>query len=200
MVITALLSTGIFYCLKIEDEKRIQSIKETSGDGVSQSFNVVLIIEHYRESNLIYRLEKDDDLILRNVAGMFHYAIKGTDAETSYYYKLADGSLGSVGGVTSSLAQIRIGTGTTTPAYADWKLQTQVYADKIEELVYSDSVLEMNATFYTTFNIVSSYAITEAGLSSGLAPHDYLLFRDTFTAINVISGDLLTVKYVVMFN
>jgi len=198
MGIITLLSTGLFYVLKYENDKQI--IEEKSGNGITQSTNVVLIIEQYRENELIYRMEKDDDLILRNIAGMFHQMIKGTDIEVSYVYKLTDGGALVVSASTIANSRIRIGTGTTTPAYADWKLETQVYVDEVEALMYSYSGLKMNATFYTTFNIVASYAITEAGLSASISGYDSLVFRDTFSAINVISGDVLTVKYVMMFN
>jgi len=185
--------------IMVEDE-----LIETSGNGFGQSMGVMLIIENERNGEIIYRMEKEDDLILRNMAGCFHGMLKGQDVETSTIYKMSNGASYTLSfsyGFNSDRSRIRIGTGTTAPTYEDWKLETEIYGDKVEAIGYSVSSLEMNATSITTFNILDTYAITEAGLSFYYHTiDDFLMYRDVFDAIKVVSGDLLTVKYILMFN
>jgi len=204
-LITA-LSLSIYYGLTLNKINIIEEneIIETSGNGYAQSMGVMLIIENERNGEILYRMEKEDDLILRSVAGIFHFMLKGNDAESSYLYKITTGASYSMVnnyGFGEPKSTIRIGTGTTPPAYEDWKLETEVYSDEIEAIGYTVSGLEMNATSLATFNILDTHAITEAGISVNYYTlFDCLLFRDVFSAINVIPGDILTVKYIVMWN
>ena len=210
--IITFLSISIYYGLTInnKDAPNIHEIKETSGNGFGQSLNIVLIIENERNGEVISRMEKNDDLALRNLAGLMHYIMKGSDVEPSTAYKLTDGSSfaldlddSSSDYIMNLYTAMHIGTGITAADYEDYKLETSVYNDRIEALGYSVAGLQMNATFVTTFNIDNTHAITEAGFTfytkNGGNNH-CMLFRDVFSAINVISGDLLTVKYVIMFN
>ena len=188
----------------VEDE-----IIETSGYGHGQSIGVILIIEHERNGEIIYRMTKDDDLTLRNVAGIMHFIIKGVEIENSLGYKITTGAQftldidSTVDYIHAYMAEMHIGTGTTAPTYEDYKLETSIYNEQTEAIGYSVSSLQMNATYVVTFNIDNTYAITEAGFVGRVVnggTNEIMLFRDVFSAINVISGDLLTVKYVVMFN
>ena len=177
---------------------------ETSGNGFGHSVNVLLIIENERNGEIIYRMEKNDDLALRSFAGLIHYMIKGTDTQNSYYYRIDTGA-STVINLEEFIERLEkdvsiyIGTGTTAPAYEDWRLEALVYSDRVEAIGYSYSVLKMNATLVSTFNILNTYAITECGLDLDIR-YNALVFRDVFGAINVISGDVLTVKYIIMFN
>jgi len=210
LLVITVLSLSVYYGLTLNNVNIIDEpeIRETSGKGFGQSLNIVLIIEQERNGELIYRMEKDDDLATRSLAGLIHLMIRGSDAEPSYGYKLIGGAqeaytIDQFGKYISQYkSNVYIGTGTTAPTYLDYKLETSVYDDETEAIAYSVDGLQMNATYYTTFNIVNTYAITEAGYAfygSDEASY-FMIFRDVFSAINVVSGDLLTVKYVVMFN
>lgn len=209
LVITA-LSLSMYYGLTLNNVNIIDENEtiETSGNGLGQSLNIILIIENERDGEIIYRLEKDDDLALKSLAGFMHFITKGADVEESTLYSISTGlgspfSYSTTRVFTRKEAEIHIGTGTTAPTYDDWSLETKIYEDNIEALGYSVDGLQMNATYFVTFNIDDTYAITECGFQmaffhSVLRP--FMIFRDVFSAINVISGDLLTVKYVIMFN
>jgi len=185
-----------------------EELIETSDNGFSQSMGIVLIIENERNGEIIYRMEKEDDLSLRSLAGIIHFIIKGSDLEASYVYDDETGSstslhLSQTHYLYKDYAEICIGTGTTAPTYEDYKLETKRYGDRVEAIGYSVDSLQMNATFVTTFNIDNTYAITEAGLINEVKSYSqvgFTIFRDVFNSINVESGDLLTVKYVIMFN
>jgi hypothetical protein len=109
--------------------------------------------------------------------------------------------------------KIHIGTGTTAPAITDTVLVSEVDAQEVNLVSYAESGNTMTITVQATFNFTASYAITEAGLSfsdysaasasggkSENISTNLLLFRDTFTAVNVASGDSLVVKYQIQFN
>jgi len=211
ILVITILSSTVYYGLTLNSVNVINEdeIIETSGNGFGQSLNMVLIIENERNGEIIYRMEKDDDLALKNLAGFMHFIIKGTDVENSLGYLITTGASytllldSSSYYLAGSQSAIRIGTGTTGATYNDYKLETERYCDRTEAVGYSVNGLQMNATYVSTFNIDGTYAITEAGFSAGIYPgslKEALWFRDVFNAINVISGDLLTVKYVVMFN
>lgn len=187
----------------VEDE-----LIEKSGNGFGQSLNIVLVIENERNGEIIYRMEKDDDLALRSLAGLIHMMLRGSDAELSYGYKLVGGGIQQyyidqmAKYIMKTKSSMYVGTGTTAPTYEDYNLETQIYVDEVEALGYSVSGLQMNATFVTTFNILNTYAITEAGFTfwANIENSHFMVFRDVFSAVNVVSGDLLTVKYIIMFN
>jgi hypothetical protein len=109
--------------------------------------------------------------------------------------------------------KIHVGTGTTAPTITDTALVSEVDAQEVNLVSYSESGNTMTITVQTTFTFTASYAITEVGLSfsdysaasaSGGKPENVstglLVFRDTFTAVNVASGDSLVVKYQIQFN
>lgn len=212
ILVITVLSLSVYYGLTLNKVNiaNKDEIIETSGNGFGQSLGIVLIIENERDGEIIYRMEKDDDLALRNLAGFTHYMIKGSEDEISNSYRITTGASVPIDLDDSShnilclKATMYVGIGTTAPTYEDWKLETETYEDYTEAIGYSVNGLQMNATYVTTFNIDDTYAITEAGFSINFYYNavymDFLVFRDVFSAINVVSGDLLTVKYVVMFN
>ncbi len=205
-----ILSLAVYSTLHSVNDIIITNVDDevkTRGNGFGQSMGIVLVIEHERDGELISRMVKDDDLAIRNLAGLFHLLIKGSDAEISHYYVEAGGAERDFTATTDfdrDGALIRIGTGTTAADYMDYSLETAVMTGElIEAIGYSVSGLEMNATIVSTFNIDNTYAITEAALDCadwvGFS-QALVLFRDVFSPINVISGDIITVKYILMFN
>jgi len=207
-----ILSLAVYSTLHSVNEIIITTVDEpiTSGDsGVSQSIGVVLEITNERSGEVIHRMVKDDDLVLRSMAGLIHYIFKGSDIQQSQGYMVTTGASfnfdidSTADYIRPNIAKIHIGTGSTAPVVANYKLVTKVYDDDIEAIGYTVAGLQMNVTFVTTFAIDATHAIREAGLAgyrTDGGDSDFMLFRDVFGVINVVSGDILTVKYIIMFN
>jgi hypothetical protein len=98
--------------------------------------------------------------------------------------------------------RIAIGTGSNTPARSDYQLQT-IYGGYFADT--SSCVTGATDTVQITGSdsITSTVAITEAGLFSYLAYPggvSVMLSHDTFTAINAVNGDTVTVTYDLSLN
>lgn len=94
---------------------------------------------------------------------------------------------------------IAIGTGTTAANVADTTLETESMREAGTGTQTTTTVTNDTAHLESTFNIVSTLAITEAGMLNAASVGD-LLNRQTFTAVNVINGDTLVIKYDVAFS
>ena len=207
-----ILSLAVYSTLNSVSNISIISVDEpntSGGSGYGSTVGVALLIENERDGEIIHTMYKDNDLVLRNVAGIMHYMMKGVDAENSLGYEMTTGTQFTLRFDTSSnylypsQSKMYIGSGSTAPTYSDYKLETVEYEDFNEAIGYSVAGLQMNATFVTTFTITGSHAIREAGYGTyhTITPAGwFLLFRDVFPVINVISGDILTVSYILMFN
>lgn len=66
---------------------------------------------------------------------------------------------------TKGIQYIAIGTGSTTPAPTDTKLESEVYRDTITRLLYSNGVLTVH--YYLDAESANGYNLTEAGLFGG---------------------------------
>jgi len=98
------------------------------------------------------------------------------------------------GATTGAFTYVAVGTGTTAPSSSDTALGTEVARVSATVGRTTTNVTNDTATWSATFNFTSSYAITEAGIfnaSSG----GTMLARQTFSAINVVSGDSLTINW-----
>ena len=97
-------------------------------------------------------------------------------------------------GMGTPLVGIGIGTGTTSPARADYALETQVEAiTGVTALTYNGGNCSLSSVHVTS----ASRAITETGLfmfvrASGGVSEQILLWHDTFTAENVGDGEAIT--------
>jgi hypothetical protein len=102
---------------------------------------------------------------------------------------------GLINGSTSNpFTYIAVGTGTNPPSVNDTGLQNEVARASATVGRTTTNVTNDTATWSATFNFTSSYAITEAGIfnaSSG----GTMLARQTFSAVNVVSGDSLTINW-----
>jgi hypothetical protein len=94
--------------------------------------------------------------------------------------------------------RIAIGTGANTPTRSDYQLQT-IYGGYFTDT--SSCVTGATDTVQITGSdsITSTVAITEAGLFSSFNYFSgivsFMLSHDTFTAINAVNGDTVTVTY-----
>jgi len=104
------------------------------------------------------------------------------------------------GAVTTPMKYIAIGTGTIAPAAGDTALGAEMATgggaralattlDRVTTTVTNDT-----ARAIVTFAFTASFAVTEAGLFDAAAAGN-MLSRQTFAAVNVVSGDSLQVTW-----
>lgn len=102
-------------------------------------------------------------------------------------------------GAEAVFTYIAVGTGTTAANAADTTLETETATSGLSRAAGTASRITTTQTNDTaqvtkTFSVSGSVAVTEAGLlnasSSGV-----LLARQVFSAINVVSGDSLTITW-----
>lgn len=103
------------------------------------------------------------------------------------------------GDVTNYFDYIAVGTGTTGADVADTTLETEIADSGLTRAASTNSrvttdVTNDTAQFVKAFSVSGTKAVTESGVfdasSSGT-----LLARQTFSAINVVSGDTLTITW-----
>lgn len=97
---------------------------------------------------------------------------------------------------------IAIGTGTGAPAAGDTQLGAEIVASggqrrgaaNVTGTRVTTTVTNDTAQLVTTFTFTGSFAVTESGILNA-ASTGVLLARQTFSAINVASGDSLQVTW-----
>lgn len=105
--------------------------------------------------------------------------------------------IGAVSG--DAFTHIAIGIGTAAPAAGDTTLGSEVTSGggsrtTCTKDVLTNSVTNDTARFVTTYNFTATFAVTESGVFNSSSTGD-LLCRQTFSALNVGSGDSLTVTW-----
>lgn len=185
----------------------LETVQTSSGSGVDDSLGLVLIVEHYRDNKMIERVEKENDIFLRNFGSYIASTLAGVDTTSFYLNDYNTGaSRAQLWADSQRIDQTTayIGEGTTPPALLDWSMETPVQNGIIQQVGYTISGSQMNVTMAISFGITDSYGINEVGFSYMLdivTLYHYLMARDILPSqIDVISGDILTVKYVMMFN
>ena len=176
------------------------------------SASVIVIIEHYRNGELVNRLVKENDLILENFAKLL-LKIISQPPETVWFTKIDGGSYGSsstsVLMVNQDTAMIHLGNGTSAVSVTDYKLASEVRSEIVGEVGCSTLGNKVNATASASFTFTESYTIKEIGLSLAIAgksssPTWYriLICRDDISSnpITVQAGDTLTVTYIFQLN
>lgn len=98
-------------------------------------------------------------------------------------------------GSEAAFTYIAIGIGTTGAAAGNTTLESEITTNGGQRTNGTASrttvdVTNDNARVVATFNFTGSFAVTEAGLLNA-ASSGVLLNRQTFTAVNVVSGDSL---------
>ena len=98
--------------------------------------------------------------------------------------------IGGLGG--SPFRYIAIGSGTTSPSASDTALEAEIARAEATVSQETTSVSGDTLRLEASFSFTANYSITESGVfnaSSG----GVMLARQTFPALNVVSGDVLTV-------
>ncbi|MBI4160056.1 hypothetical protein HY504_02725 [Candidatus Wolfebacteria bacterium] len=103
------------------------------------------------------------------------------------------------GVITNFFEYIAIGTGTVAPAAGDTALGAEITTGGGARAAGTTSRVTTDVTNDTaqvvlTFNFTASFAVTESGVLDSAAA-GILLARQTFSAINVVSGDSLQVTW-----
>ena len=115
---------------------------------------------------------------------------------------LAGLALVDVGG--TAFDYIAIGTGSTAANVTDTTLGTEIAANGGQRAAgtgtrVTTTVTNDTAQLVLTYTFTGSYAVTEAGVLNA-SSSGTLLCRQVFSAINVVSGDTLTVTWKVKFS
>ena len=202
-VLCVLLSVMIGTCMFMLSTSTVEAIEERTGN------YIVLDMSQYREGELIHREVIEDDYILRNYARMWLYLLSGKRmADAGVDYRMTDRVNSEKPWITSKFyvnedeAEIRLGTGSTPVAVTDYKLQTEVLNQLVDDSSIWTSGNEFNVTYDTTIVSDGSYTITEAGISIDTVSSSdgFLMCRDVFSGISIVNGDVLVIRYIFRFN
>ncbi|MEM0162743.1 MAG: hypothetical protein QXO62_06745 [Thermoproteota archaeon] len=157
-------------------EKKKEKEKEKIEDKVS--IRDITIIKHYRNGKLIEE-RKVEDLVV--AVGKAQIA-------------------GLVGGLaTGTASYMAVGTGTTAPSSSDTALGSEVLRVQTSNSLVTTNTTNDTLQLQGNFSFTASYAITEMGVfnaSSG----GTMFIRNTFGAINVVSGDTITIISKLVFS
>lgn len=102
-------------------------------------------------------------------------------------------------GGEAAFTYLAVGTGTTSPAAGNTTLETEIVDSGLARVNatasrVTTSVTNDTARLTTTFSVSGTKAVTEAGILNA-ASSGTLLCRQTFSAVNVVSGDSLQLTY-----
>lgn len=102
-------------------------------------------------------------------------------------------------GAEAAFTYIAVGSGTTAANVADTTLVTETAASGLERAAGTASrvqttVANDTAQLTKTFTVTGTVAVTESGVLNA-ASVGVLLCRQVFSAINVVSGDSLTITW-----
>jgi len=169
---------------------RLHAVEETE-----PGFEVILTIRKNGEVVLV----KHGDLLLKNFAIILVDYFRGSAGGLSV--KDINGNEKSFYEVEYGYSRIAIGTGSGGPTPGDYKLASKVATMGISSHTILKSGTAMNLTVSAIFSIDASYSITECGIEvKEDGGYWILITRDVFSAIDVSSGDVLTVTYTFIMN
>lgn len=135
------------------------------------------------------------------ILGSWQLGVTRPNLVTNVGFALAAGRLmGS--GAPSAPTYIAVGTGSTAAAVTDTALGTESAASGLTRANGTASLVTTTVTNDTaqttvTFSVSGTVAVTESGVfnAAAPAPAGTLLCRQVFTAVNVVSGDSLTITW-----
>jgi len=137
--------------------------------------DVNVLIEHKRKGKVIDKREFHNIVVNAGLAEIVNLMI---GSNTTYFNAVA------------------VGTGTTSPTASDTALGTEVMRVASSNSAQTTNVAGDTAQFVATFNFTSSYAITESGIfNSTTASSGTMLAKQVFGALNVVSGDDITITW-----
>lgn len=105
----------------------------------------------------------------------------------------------------ATMTALAIGTGTNAAAAGDTALQTEITTQGGQRHAATVTNITTTTTGDTeqwqwTWTFTGSFAVTEEGILDNNASGGTLLARNTFSAVNVVSGDSLQVTHKIQFS
>jgi len=97
-------------------------------------------------------------------------------------------------GTGTAFSNVAIGTGTTNFAATSTQLNNEYARDTATTSTVTTDVTGDTAQFVKTFSFTESKAVTEAGVLNAAAT-GIMIAAQTFSAVNVASGDSLEISY-----
>jgi hypothetical protein len=153
------------------------------------------------QNNRLWKLIKNRfnlDLKIPYVTGFWTTTAITTNLVTTRGKRIIAEQLNGVS--TAPVTAIAIGTGTTSPAAGNTALETEATTNGAQR----GAATATNQTTTTTgdtmrlvksFSLTGSFALTEEGLFDNNTSGGNMLARNTFSAVNVVSGDTFQVTH-----
>lgn len=153
----------------------------------------------FQENKVWTFFKKHFNIQLPQIALFGHYSETKfvSNLITNVGKALAAGLL--TGDVTNFFDYIAVGTGTTAAAVTDTALETETAASGLTRAASTNSrvttdVTNDTAQFVKAFSVSGTVAVTESGVFDASSTGN-MLARQVFSAINVVSGDTLTITW-----
>jgi hypothetical protein len=132
------------------------------------------------------------------ITGHNTFILKSHNLVTNVGHAACSGRLGNLGSY-SPFVYVGVGTGTTAASVSDTALQTEISTGGLSRAVATaaqTTTTVTNDTLQLTFTATatSSFAVTEEGIFDASSA-GHLLARQVFSAVNVASGDSITVVH-----
>ena len=174
-------------------------VPTTNQDGMKITGHITLVATDPNGNIKAYR--QTDNIVVNRGADCVTRLLFGGAAGTGR--GLGTGTGSCVGGLNAPWTIIGIGTGTTTEAATDVGLQTELTSGGLQRA--GGAVSYVNATTGTSqatitnqFSSTTTAAVTESGLFNSTTVSGSGMFaHKVFSAINLVSGDKLTVTWTV---
>ena len=154
-----------------------------------------------RLGSLLRRLGRE--VRIAGVTGHWTYELANHNLITNAGHAAAAARCSGQGSY-SAFTALAIGTGTTAAAAADTALQTEITTNggaRGAATATQVTTTVTNDTFQLvkTWTFSGAFAVTEEGILDNAASGGTLLARQVFAAVNVASGDQLTITHQVKF-
>lgn len=131
--------------------------------------------------------------------GAWRPCLRTSNLITNVGHAAGNGRMSNQGSY-SPFVNIAIGTGTTAAAATDTALQTEITTGggargAATSTQVTTSVTNDTTQLVKTFSFTSSFAVTEEGILDNASSGGSLLAHQVFSAVNVVSGDSLTITH-----
>ena len=157
-------------------------------------------------------MEQEQDRALREgftLTGEIELVVRGKDGHIKdvrcVKNLVVDAGLAAVAGLiltdvsVNDFDYIAVGTGTVAPAAGDTALGAEIVDSGLARAAATGTRITTTKTNDTaqlqlTFSVTGTKAVTEAGMFNAASSGD-MLARQTFSAVNVVNGDSLTITW-----
>jgi hypothetical protein len=138
-------------------------------------------------------------LRIPHVTGTHDFVLRNCNLITNVGHAAANARM-SGQGAYAAFVNLAIGTGATAAAATDTALQTEIATNggargAATATQVTTTVANDTTQLVKTWTFTGSFAVTEEGILDQAVSGGYLLAHQVFSAINVASGDSLTVTH-----